>query len=153
VAKAGVEQDVRIDDPEVFRVLSAITKGRRASAPLLASRDDGHWVTFGADDVNAMIRDLFGMDVTAKDFRTWHATVTVAAALASVERASSRTARNRQIRAAVVEASELLGNTPAVARASYVDPRVIDLFESGTTIRPKRGQDALDREVVRLLSA
>ena len=142
-AKSGVDQEIAVDDQAVVRVVDALTKGRRASSQLLP---------LSADEVNDHLRDLFDLDVTAKDFRTWHATVTVAAALASVKRAASRTGRAKQVRAAIIEASELLGNTPTIARSSYVDPRVIDLFEDGVTIEPSRSQDVLDREVVKLLS-
>ena len=102
-------------------------------------------------DINEHIRELVGMDVTAKDFRTWHGTVLVASTLAAQEPASSRTGRAKQVRAAVNAAADLLGNTPTVARSSYIDPRVIDLFEEGQTIEPRRSQDALDRAVVALL--
>lgn len=74
--------------------------------------------------------------MTAKDFRTWHGTVTAAVALASQDRSPSTSGRTKQTRAAIREAAELLGNTPAVARSAYVDPRVIDLFEAGHTLAP-----------------
>ena len=77
-------------------------------------------------------------DLTAKDFRTWHATVIAAAALAaSDEPGDTKRSRQRAIKAAVTEVSEYLGNTPTIARNSYIDPRVIDLYESGTTIDPE----------------
>ena len=73
--------------------------------------------------------------MTAKDFRTWHATVLAAAALAaSEEPGDTQASRKRAVRQAMVEVSEYLGNTPAIARSSYVDPRVVDLYEGGTTI-------------------
>jgi len=151
VGKSGIEHEIRVDDAAVLRVLSALTRGRRPSSRLIAAREAGRWTPVGADEVNDYLRDVFDQDVTAKDLRTWHATVTVAAALGSAERASSARGRAKQVRAAVTEASELLGNTPAVARSAYVDPRVIDLFEDGVTIEPKRGEDALTRAVVELL--
>jgi DNA topoisomerase IB len=74
-------------------------------------------------------------DLTAKDFRTWHATVLAAAALAvSDEPGDTKRSRQRAIKAAVSEVAEYLGNTPTIARNSYIDPRVIDLYENGTTI-------------------
>ena len=151
VGKSGIEQEVRVDDPAVRRVVEAVTRGRRASAHLLATKEKGRWRALEPGDVNDYIRGLFGMDVTAKDFRTWHATVTVAAALAATERAATKRGRATQVREAVVEAAELLGNTPSVARSSYVDPRVVDRFEAGQTMKLARGQDAIDRSVVRLL--
>lgn len=151
--KAGIEHEIRIDEPAICRVIEEMTRSRRGSARFLAAKVSGRWREIGADEVNAYIHDLFGIEVTAKDFRTWHATVTCAVALAAEPRAESRTARARQVRAAVVEASELLGNTPTVARSSYIHPRVIDLFEEGTVLtRVPATQDAADRAVVRLLT-
>jgi DNA topoisomerase-1 len=103
--------------------------------------------------------------VNAKDFRTWHATVHVAMELGrrvlEPKPPRSKTARNKAVREAIVGASELLGNTPTVCRSSYVDPRVIDLYESDVTIAPAleelpededRARDHVDRAVVELLS-
>jgi DNA topoisomerase-1 len=118
-------------------------------------------VPLQASDINDYIRELFDLDVTAKDFRTWHATVHVATALAQAKPVSSKTARAKTVRQAVVGASELLGNTPTVCRSSYVDPRVIDLYESDVTIAPAlrdlskdedEARDQLDRAVVELLT-
>ena len=75
--------------------------------------------------------------MSAKDFRTWHGTVLAAVALAErLDDAGSPTRRKRAVRAAMGDVAEYLGNTPTVARGSYVDPRVIDAYESGTTIAP-----------------
>jgi DNA topoisomerase IB len=110
------------------------------------------------EELNERIRELTGMDATAKDFRTWHATVLAAELLAGTERASSATGRKRQVKAMYDEVAGMLGNTTAVARASYVDPRVVDLFEAGETISlprrtssPRARQDRLDRAVAALL--
>ena len=150
--KSGVEQLVRIDDRAAARAVAQLRGRRTQDARFLAVKEGRLWVPLGADALNEYIRGLFGLEVTAKDFRTWHATVTAAVALAEVERGSTKKARTQQIRAAVVQASELLGNTPTVARSSYVHPRVLDLFESGTVLpRVPVGQDAADRAVVRLL--
>ncbi len=152
VGKAGIEHEVRIDDPAVCGVIAEMTRSRRGSARFLAAKVAGRWQEIGADEVNSYIRELFGTEVTAKDFRTWHATVTCAVALAAEPRAATGTGRARQVRAAVVEASELLGNTPTVARSSYIHPRVIELFEAGETLaRVPATQDAADRAVLRLL--
>ncbi|HET7689469.1 MAG TPA: DNA topoisomerase IB [Nocardioidaceae bacterium] len=151
VGKSGVEHDIRVDDAAVCRVVRAIASRRKPDSRLLAYREQARWRPVTATDINERIRELVGMDVTAKDFRTWHGTVMVADALSRQERASSRKARAKQVKTAVDAAADLLGNTPTVARSSYVDPRVIDLFEAGRTIEPKRGQDALDRAVVALL--
>jgi DNA topoisomerase IB len=161
IGKSGVDQLIEVTDPRVCRVVRSMARSRRRDSRLLCFRDGRRWEPLAAEDINSAIRDLFDLDVTAKDFRTWHATVRVAAALGSVERAASVSGRARQVRAAVVAASELLGNTPTVARGSYVDPRVIDLFEHDESIAasisrldadPQVAEDQLDRAVVRLLS-
>ncbi|MEV0423340.1 hypothetical protein [Streptosporangium canum] len=72
--------------------------------------------------------------MSAKDFRTWHATVLAAVGLAVSSRARSRTGRRRAVSRVIKEVAGYLGNTPAVARASYVDPRVIEAYEKGRTI-------------------
>jgi DNA topoisomerase IB len=112
-------------------------------------------------DINDHIRELFDMEVTAKDFRTWHATVHVAMAVATAEPATSKRRRTKVVREAVEGAAQLLGNTPTVCRSSYVDPRVVDLYESDTTVAPtlsrldpdpEEARDQVDRAVVSLLS-
>jgi DNA topoisomerase IB len=93
-----------------------------------------------ADDINDYLREISGGDFTAKDFRTWHATVLAAVGLAvSTPAAASDTARKRAIARVVREVASYLGNTPAVARASYIDPRIIVLYENGVTIRSALG--------------
>lgn len=153
IGKSGVEQDVRVDDPLVCQVVDEITRRRPPGARFLAVKEGRRWTPIGADALNDYIRGLFGLEVTAKDFRTWHATVAAAVALAAESRAESKTARARQVRAAVLEAASLLGNTPTVARSSYIHPRVLDLFEAGQVLsRVPATQDAADRAVVRLLT-
>jgi DNA topoisomerase IB len=91
-----------------------------------------------SEDVNAYVKELAGDGFTAKDFRTWHGTVFAAVALAAggVVHAAP-TARRRRITAAVKEVAAELGNTPEVARASYIDPRLLDRYEEGLTITPR----------------
>ena len=90
-----------------------------------------------SNDINSYLKTLLGDEMSAKDFRTWHGTVIAAVALAGAnERAKTVSARKRAVSGAMKEVAGYLGNTPAVARASYVDPRVIDLFNDGATISP-----------------
>ncbi len=152
VGKGGVEHTIVISDDEVVRAVDRLVSRRRRESRLLVVRDERQKRAVTATDINERIRDLFTIDATAKDFRTWKATTTVAAALASVERESTSRGRARQVRDAVAEAADLLGNTTTVARTSYIDPRVIDLFEDGHTINAVRSENGLDRAVVRLLS-
>jgi DNA topoisomerase IB len=83
---------------------------------------------------------------TAKDFRTWHATVLAAVGLAVSERTDSQAARKRAIARVVQEVAGYLGNTPAVARASYIDPRIISLYKDGRTIASVLGDLGKDSE-------
>ncbi|EAP97817.1 hypothetical protein JNB_12673 [Janibacter sp. HTCC2649] len=148
--KSGVAQQVTIRDKDVAAALSVMRRRRTTSARVLAYRTDGsRWVDLEAADVNAYLANLFDADVTAKDFRTWHATVHAAAALAtSPEPGDTQASRRRAIKDSVEQVSDYLGNTPTIARKSYVDPRVIDHYENGETIAiPKAtGRDPLKRQ-------
>ncbi len=87
------------------------------------------------DIVNDYVREVTGLEATAKDFRTWHATVLAAAALAETEEpGETKASRKRAVAGAMREVAEFLGNTPALARSAYVDPRVIEAYERGRTI-------------------
>ena len=107
---------------ELIRTL----KRRRGGPPeLLAYRERRRWREVRSDDINEYLKEHLGEEVSAKDFRTWNATVIAAVTLAADGRdAESKTARKRGINEAVRSAAELLGNTPAMARRSYIDPRV-----------------------------
>lgn len=151
--KSGVAQDIRIEDADVVRVVTRVTARRSASSRVLASRVAGRWSAISPDELNERIHELAGAAITAKDFRTWHATTTAAATLAEPPLPTSQRARQRRIREAIEAASTLLGNTPTVARSAYVDPRVIELFDRGVVIDPvPNTQNALDQAVSMLLS-
>lgn len=135
--KSGIEQSVEIDDPEVLEALDALRRRRGGSQRLLAYQVERRWRDLDSATVNLYLGDLLE-DLTAKDFRTWHATVLAAAALAaSDEPGDSRRSRQRAIKSAVSEVADYLGNTPTIAKNSYIDPRVLDLYESGRTIDPE----------------
>src|SRR5207245_662683 len=80
------------------------------------------WHDVTSTEINNYLKELSGAEITAKDFRTWTATVLMAATLAGAPAPTSRTARKRAVKAAYELVSEQLGNTPAVCKASYVDP-------------------------------
>ena len=159
--KSGVEHRIAIDDDATIEALDVMRKRRGSSRRLLAYKDGSGWHDIDSALVNDYIRSTTGLDATAKDFRTWHATVLAAAALAASDEPGATTAsRKRAVAAAMKEVSEYLGNTPALARSSYVDPRVIDAYEEGRTIaraarRSYGGADerqaALERAVLKLL--
>jgi DNA topoisomerase IB len=134
--KAGVVHNRRVVDADVARVLLALKRRRGGGQELLAyRRRNGAWVDVRAGDVNDYLKELAGEDFTAKDFRTWYATVLTAVALAmSLPALRSESGAKRAIARAVKEAADYLGNTPAVCRKAYVDPRVIDRYRDGQTI-------------------
>jgi DNA topoisomerase IB len=145
VAKAGVRQVREVADPQILPVLRALKRRRDGGPELLAWREDGRWIDVRSNDVNAYLKETAGEEFSAKDFRTWHGTVLAAVALASREPPASATAAKRAVSAAIKEVAGQLGNTPAVCRASYVDPRVIDRFVEGVVIGvpPAAGQEPL----------
>jgi DNA topoisomerase IB len=151
-AKSGQERLVAVADADVRAAVTELRRRRGGGSELLAHRDGRRWRDVSSADINAYVKDVVGGEVSAKDFRTWHGTVLAAVALAErVDRGSSRTARTKAVRQAMADVAEYLGNTPAVARRSYVDPRLVDLFEAGVTIAPtlRRLGDAVDRETTR----
>ncbi len=110
---------------------------RKGGGGLFGYRSGRGWHDVTAADINAYLGEISGDEFTAKDFRTWHATVLAAVGMAVSEQAgATAAARKRAIARAVAEVAGYLGNTPAVARASYIDPRVIELYEAGITIAP-----------------
>jgi DNA topoisomerase IB len=135
-AKSGKHLHKSLAEPAVGAVIAALKRRRGGGEELLAYRGaSGAWVDVKSGDINAYLRQATGGDDSAKDFRTWSATVLAAIGLAVSTNAETETARKRAVTRVVKEVSEQLGNTPAVCRSSYIDPRIIDLYESGITIR------------------
>jgi DNA topoisomerase IB len=134
VAKGGQPRTLTVADPDIIGVVQALRRRRDEDPELLAYRAGRHWVNVRSGDVNDYLREVAAGEFTAKDFRTWHATVLMAVALAVSVHAGSARARERAVRRAYVEVAGYLGNTPAVCRGSYVDERVVDLYREGVTI-------------------
>lgn len=140
--KSGQPWESEIDDPDLAEVVARL-KRRGGRARLLAWRDDDdRWHPLDAADINADVRERTGGEFTAKDFRTLHGTVTAAVSLARSGPGETPTARKRAIVQAVRLAADALGNTPAVAKGSYVDPRLLDRYDEGETIDPARLRSA-----------
>ncbi|HKP90002.1 MAG TPA: hypothetical protein VJT75_08515 [Thermoleophilaceae bacterium] len=135
-AKSGQRRVQSIVDPYVYEIVGQLKRRRGGSEELLAYKEGRRWRDVKSADINAYVKEVTGGDYSAKDFRTWNATVLAAVALAVSGPAAtgSQTARKRAKTRAVKEVSRYLGNTPAVCRASYIDPRVFDRFDSGLTI-------------------
>jgi DNA topoisomerase I len=134
-AKHGKQRVQAVVDPLVAEVIAQLKKRSGGGPELLAYRDGRRWVDVRSEDINDYLKAATGEDISAKDFRTWGATVLAAVALAvSGEVAATQTGRKRAITRAVKEVAHYLGNTPAVARASYIDPRVFERYREGRTI-------------------
>jgi DNA topoisomerase I len=133
VAKSGIEHSRRIEDRLVVPTVLALKRRRGKPAdPLLAYRAGrSDWRDVTSDEINQWLKDLVGEEYSAKDFRTWNGTVLAAMKLAGRVDAPDRA---EAVTAVIEEVAEVLGNTPAVCRASYVDPRVIARFKRGRTI-------------------
>jgi DNA topoisomerase IB len=145
--KGAKLQERAIADDEVCAVIRSLKRRRTGSSELLAYRSGTRWHDVSAADINDYLGEVTGGEFTAKDFRTWHATVLAAVALAvSKPVAASPTARKRAVARAIREVADYLGNTPAVARASYIDPRVITLYEQGITIESALARLGAGRE-------
>lgn len=174
VGKSGVSRRVVVADPGAYAVVASLARRTSPADQLFGWTAGRRWHDVTAADVNEYVHERLG-DATAKDFRTWHATVLAAAHLAAHRadaEAAGRTpmserARRRAVSETMRQVSVYLGNTPAVCRASYVDPLVVERFGEGRTIEralpsrtcvddldpPFEGrvQARLERAVLRLL--
>jgi DNA topoisomerase IB len=136
VAKSGKRRVQGVVDPAAFDVVATLKRRRGGGPELLAFKNGRGWSDVKSADINEYLKEATGADFSAKDFRTWAATELAAIGLAvSSEVAATETGRKRAVARAVKEVSRYLGNTPAVCRASYIDPRVIDAYNGGLTIR------------------
>jgi DNA topoisomerase IB len=136
-AKDSKRHRQEIADPAIVRTIKPLRERRGGGSELLAFRNGrSGWIDVTADDINEYLKESTGGDYSAKDFRTWNATVLAAVELAANgTEAKTKTARKRAATAAVKRVSIYLNNTPAVCRKAYVDPRVFDRYDSGETIR------------------
>jgi DNA topoisomerase I len=136
-AKSGQRRHQGVLDERACAIVGALKRRRGGGPELLAYRVGRRWQDLRSDDINEYLKEATGGEHSAKDFRTWNATALAAVALAvSGRSAHTRTARKRAIKRAVEEVAVYLGNTPAVCRASYIDPRVFDAFDARLTIAP-----------------
>ncbi len=134
-AKSGQHLRQAVSDRSVRNVVAALLRRRApADVELLAYKDGRRWIDITAEDINGYLAEHLGPGWTAKDFRTWVATALAAVELAAAERPTSERARKRLVREVTADVAAHLGNTPAVARSAYIDPRVIERFDEGRTI-------------------
>ena len=156
VGKAGKRQVLRVTDRWLYRLAEDLKQVRDPGVGFLAYLNgDGSFHDVKAADINAFVKQVIGPEFSAKDFRTWHATVLAAAQLAGRPQPRSESERKRVTSQVVKTVAESLGNTPAVCRASYVDPRVWERYRSGITIPvPRRtNQNEIEASVRALLGS
>jgi DNA topoisomerase-1 len=146
-AKSGVRRTLELDDPEVVRAVRSLLRRDDSGARFLVCRQGSEWIDLHAADLNGRFKELVGQDYSVKDLRTWHGTVLAAVAFVDADPPVEQKVIKRVESAVMKEVSQGLGNTPAVARGSYVDPRVVQAYEEGATIaaavkRAERVKDA-----------
>jgi DNA topoisomerase I len=160
-AKGGKDWELELKDQPTADVVRELLKRPEGTGEDLL----GYWVEDPAGgepvwhdvtsvEINSYLKEISDAEITAKDFRTWNATVLMATTLAEAPAPASKTARKKVVKAAYERVSDSLGNTPAVCKASYVDPRVVDRFESGETIAhalPEAAEAPDDRTAQKVL--
>lgn len=172
-AKSGQLREAVMTDPLLARAILSLKRARYPGERLLVFRDERRqWRELHSSDLNAAFKALVGPEFTVKDLRTWAATVTAAVTLAQAGPVDTERELKRVEKDAMKVVAEHLGNTPAVARRSYVDTRVLDEYAVGRTVAASlarltradrnrltngelvrvRDRDALERAVVRLLT-
>jgi DNA topoisomerase-1 len=135
--KHGIEREVELKDSRLAKIIKQCQD--LPGQELLQYVDDaGNVIDIGSADVNDYLREHAGGDITAKDFRTWHATVLAAVALRDEVPAEAKTARKKQILAAVDAVAEQLGNTRAICRKCYIHPITMESFDAGDLKRRMR---------------
>ena len=133
--KSGVRQQRQLRDRQVARVIRDTMKLPGFNV-FKYQNGDGNPTKVTRRHINEYIKEVMGSNFSAKDFRTWAGTLVCACALAREgdEIPEQKTARKKKVVAAIKETAEVLGNTPAVCRSSYVCPEIINSFEKGQVI-------------------
>jgi DNA topoisomerase I len=161
-AKSNQRRIQAIGDEAAIKALETMRRRRGGPADLLAWKEGRRWRDLRSSDINDYIHESIGAGYSAKDFRTWSGTVLAAAALAGEEKPASEAAAKRTVNAAVKTVAKALGNTPAVCRRSYIDPRIFDRYRDGETIdvgrraaedgrMSERTRQKIEREVLALI--
>jgi len=161
-AKSNRRRIQAIGDEAAITALEAMRRRRGGPEDLLAWKEGRRWRDLRSDDINDYIQTAIGEGFSAKDFRTWSGTLLAAAALAGEEKPASDAAAKRTISRAVKTVATALGNTPAVCRRSYIDPRIFDRYRDGQTIEvgrraasegrmSERTRQRIEREVLALI--
>ncbi|WP_404445252.1 DNA topoisomerase IB [Microbacterium marinum] len=145
--KSGQRQEMEIDDIDLATAVQLLAAGR-PSSPLLAYRRGRRRVALSGRDVNVYVRSMTGGAFTAKDFRTLRGTILAADALARIGPVDTKTELKRAEVLAVKATSEALGNTPSVARTSYIDPRVFERYRRGILLDTSLSPESAIRQLI-----
>ena len=129
IAKGGKHRAITVTDEAVLPTVRALARSDNGLDTLFGYQRGGSWRALHSHDVGSYIAVRAGGHFTAKEFRTWNATVLMALALASAAPARAARGRDRVVAASVREVAAWLGDTPAVARKSYIDPQLISRYE------------------------
>jgi DNA topoisomerase IB len=141
-AKSSQRRVQAVVDPLVCELVKTLKRRRGGGPELLAYRAGRRWRDVRSPDINAYLKEATGGDYSAKDFRTWNATVLAAVGVAVTgPRANTKAAIARVVK----ETARYLGNTPAVCRASYIDPRVFDAYRGGLVLDRAALERAVDQ--------
>ena len=130
IAKEGKRRTITVTDEAVRAVVRALIRSDNSLGPLFCFQDGGTWRPLRSHEVSSYIATRAGGHFTAKEFRTWNATVLMALLLANTDPAPTARSRKTAITSGIRGVADWLGDTPAVARSSYIDPRVISRYES-----------------------
>jgi DNA topoisomerase I len=130
LAKEGKRRTITVTDMAVLATLQALVRSGNGLDALFCFADGGSWHPLHSHDVTSYIANRSRGHYTAKEFRTWNATVLMALLLANAGQPTSDRAARTAINASVRGVAQWLGDTPTVARASYIDPRVIERYQA-----------------------
>ena len=133
--KSGVQQQHQLKDRQVSKIVRSLLK-QPSRGVFKYQNGDGEFVNVTRYHINDYIREVMGENFSAKDFRTWAGTLVCACALARLgtEIVEKRASRKRKVIEAIKETADILGNTPAVCRSSYICPEILNSFENGKMI-------------------
>jgi DNA topoisomerase-1 len=129
-AKEGKHRAVTVTDEAILPTVRALARSGNGLDTLFCWEHAGAWQPMRSHDVSSYIAAQAGAHFTAKEFRTWNATVLMALMLANAGPSPAAGTRRKVIAAGVHEVADWLGDTPTVTRASYIDPRLISRYES-----------------------
>lgn len=159
VGKSGKQQHKKISDRQIAKIIKQLDDlpGYEIFKYVDA---DGQLHDISSNDVNSYIKQYMGDNYSAKDFRTWGGTLMATAELVATEKVENQNERKKIITTCVKSVAKRLGNTPAVTRSSYIDPRIWKVFETDELlkmrqtiekIRPRKYMKPEEQAVLKLL--